>query len=159
MRCPHAIRPSEMLDGSQCVTRTHTNATACQRSSRDGKLRGEKQPSVCDNSSFTVSANNLQASLPITTTSVYIFHIHRETKKLPETWSAKTNPQPSLNKSSRCNGKEIPLKRAKQLLQRQQTRLHITLRLNICVRTWSQVLWMLSKFIPALRFETFSKFG
>lgn len=59
---------------------THTNAIACQCSSTDNKLWGEKQPSVCDNSSFTVSTNNLQALLPITRMTVYICHIHRETK-------------------------------------------------------------------------------
>lgn len=167
MRCPHAIRHSELLDSSQFVTRTHTNAIACPCSNTGSKLCGEKQPSVCDNSSFTVSTNNLQASLPITRTGVYIQHIHRETKKAPRTWSAKTNPQLSLNKSSPCNGEEIPLKEH-NVSTMSANMAAAALRLNICVKL--QVLWMcaftltpvlssLSNFIPVLRFKTVSKFG
>lgn len=43
IRCPHAIRHSEMLDRSQFLPRTHTNSIACECASADGKLWGEKQ--------------------------------------------------------------------------------------------------------------------
>lgn len=69
-----------MLDRSQFVTRAHTNELRVNAGAQTTSCEEEKQPSVCDNSSFTVSTNNLQALLPITGTRVYICHIHRETK-------------------------------------------------------------------------------
>lgn len=72
----------------------------------------KNKPSVCDNSSFTVSTNNLQAVLSAYPGPVFTFAIFMEKAKAPRTWSAKTNLQPGLNKSSPCNGADILLKRA-----------------------------------------------
>lgn len=101
-RRPRAISRSEMVDRSQCVAKLH----------REQAVRRKTALCfcVCDNSSFTVSTNSLQASLPKTRACVYIRHIHRKTEKLPEHKGAKTNLQLSLNKSSPSNGGEIPLK-------------------------------------------------
>lgn len=171
-----------MLDGSQFIARTHINAFACRRRQAE---RRKTAPPFCDNSSFTVSANNLQALSPsITRTSVHICHTHRNKKKAPRTWSAKTNPQRCLNKSSARNGgKKSPLKKreraellltmsanmaanmAAALLHTTQPKTSVSgTRVNCCGCVCFLLLTLNLSFprqfsIPVHNSETFSEFG
>lgn len=78
---------------------------------REQAVRRKNSPSVCDNSSFTVNTNNLQASPPLhpRTRTTFTFTIFIEKWKAPRPWSAKTNLAPSLYRSSPCNEERNPL--------------------------------------------------
>lgn len=124
MRCPHAIRDCERLDRCQCVSGTHT--CIC-------KLRAL----------FEITAQWLWAETICRPSSsypgqVFTCAIFTEKQKAP---SANTTVQPSLNKSSPSEGKDILVK---ELLQHQQTWLQAGCRplsLNICVRNMILELW------------------